>query len=106
MAMTVLDNTQLANTQRANTQRANTQRGDTGFDIARDPVDRLAALFDPGTVQVFATREASGVVTARGEISGTPAVGFASDPGVQGGAMGAAGCAAIVAAYTEAVARG
>ena len=75
-------------------------------DIGRDPVDRLTALFDPGTVRVFATREASGVVTARGEISGTPAVGFASDPKVQGGAMGTAGCAAIVAAYNEAVAQG
>ena len=35
-----------------------------------------------------------------------PAVAFASDPRVQGGAMGSAGCAAIVAAYDEALAQG
>ena len=34
------------------------------------------------------------------------AVAFASDPQVQGGAMGSAGCAAIVAAYDEALAQG
>src|SRR5262249_26058338 len=39
-------------------------------------------------------------------IGGTLAVGFASDPKMQGGAMGSAGCAAIVAAYEEAVAQG
>ena len=32
-----------------------------------------------------------------------PAVAFASDPRVQGGAMGSAGCAAIVAAYDHAI---
>ena len=35
-----------------------------------------------------------------------PAVAFASDPRVQGGAMGSAGCAAIVAAYDQAIAAG
>ena len=35
-----------------------------------------------------------------------PAVAFASDARVQGGAMGSAGCAAIVAAYDAAVAQG
>ena len=34
------------------------------------------------------------------------AVAFASDPRVQGGAMGTAGCAAIVAAHDEAIAQG
>ena len=34
------------------------------------------------------------------------AVAFASDPRVQGGAMGSEGCAAIVAAYDEALAQG
>ena len=35
-----------------------------------------------------------------------PAVAFASDPRVQGGAMGADGCAAIVTAYDHAIAIG
>ena len=43
---------------------------------------------------------------ARGLIDGSGAVAFASDPRVQGGAMGTDGCAVIVAAYNEAIARG
>jgi acetyl-CoA/propionyl-CoA carboxylase carboxyl transferase subunit len=45
-------------------------------------------------------------VAACGQIDGTLAVAFASDPRVQGGAMGTAGCAAIVAAHEEAIAQG
>ena len=41
-----------------------------------------------------------------GLVHGAGAVAFASDPRLQGGAMGTAGCAAIVGAYTEAVSRG
>jgi acetyl-CoA/propionyl-CoA carboxylase carboxyl transferase subunit len=74
--------------------------------IARDPQARLAALFDPGTLRLLMPRDTSGVLTSAGEICGSPAVAFASDPQVQGGAMGADGCAAIVAAYDEAVALG
>ena len=37
---------------------------------------------------------------------GAGVVAFASDPRVQGGAMGTAGCAALVAAYDEALSRG
>jgi acetyl-CoA/propionyl-CoA carboxylase carboxyl transferase subunit len=75
--------------------------------LARDPRERLAALFDPGTLELLLDGdERSGVVAGVGLVHGAGAVAFASDPRVQGGAMGSVGCAAIVAAYTEAVSRG
>ena len=72
--------------------------------LPRDPRERLAALFDPGTLEVLPVdcEERSGVVAGVGLVHGAGAVAFASDPRVQGGAMGTAGCAAIVAAYAEA----
>jgi acetyl-CoA/propionyl-CoA carboxylase carboxyl transferase subunit len=79
--------------------------------LPRDPRERLAALFDPGTLELLPADleggdERSGVVAGAGLVHGTGAVAFASDPRVQGGAMGSAGCAAVVAAYTEALSRG
>jgi acetyl-CoA/propionyl-CoA carboxylase carboxyl transferase subunit len=87
--------------------------------LPRDPRERLAALFDPGTLEILdlggpeprgAPRaehdDRSGVVAAAGLVHGSGAVAFASDPRVQGGAMGSAGCAAIVGAYAEATSRG
>jgi acetyl-CoA/propionyl-CoA carboxylase carboxyl transferase subunit len=74
--------------------------------IARDPEVRLGALFDPGTLHLLTPHDASGALAATGSIDGMPAVAFASDPRVQGGATGSAGCAAIVAAYDEAMAQG
>ncbi|MBO0816306.1 MAG: acyl-CoA carboxylase subunit beta [Actinobacteria bacterium] len=74
--------------------------------MTRDPEARLQALFDPGTVKLLTPHDDSGALAACGEIGGMPAVSFASDPKVQGGALGSAGCAAIVAAYDEAIARG
>jgi acetyl-CoA/propionyl-CoA carboxylase carboxyl transferase subunit len=76
--------------------------------LPRDPLVRLAALFDPGTMQplALASADGSGAVAATGLIDGGGAVAFASDPRVQGGAMGAEGCGVIVAAYDEAIARG
>jgi acetyl-CoA/propionyl-CoA carboxylase carboxyl transferase subunit len=74
--------------------------------MTRDPEARLQALFDPGTVRLLTPHDDSGALAARGQIDGMPAVSFASDPKVQGGAMGTAGCAAIVAAYDEAIAQG
>jgi len=74
--------------------------------MSRDPEARLEALFDPGTVRLLIPRDDSGALAASGQIGGTLAVAFASDPKMQGGAMGAAGCAAIVAAYEEAIAQG
>src|SRR5213078_5389760 len=74
--------------------------------LPRDPQERLAALFDPGTVQILPAEERSGVVAGTGLVHGLSVVAFASDARVQGGAMSTAGCAAIVAAYAEATSRG
>jgi acetyl-CoA/propionyl-CoA carboxylase carboxyl transferase subunit len=76
--------------------------------LPRDPRERLAALFDAGTLELLPADEddRSGVVAGVGMVHGAGAVAFASDPRVQGGAMGSAGCAAIVGAYAEAVSRG
>jgi acetyl-CoA/propionyl-CoA carboxylase carboxyl transferase subunit len=72
----------------------------------REPRERLAALFDPGTLQEITPADTSGALAGTGQIDGMTAVAFASDPGIQGGAMGSAGCAAIVAAYDRAIALG
>jgi acetyl-CoA/propionyl-CoA carboxylase carboxyl transferase subunit len=69
----------------------------------RDPMARLGMLFDPGTLSLLLPADTSGVLTGEGQVDGVPAVAFASDPRVQGGAMGTAGCAAIVAAYDRAL---
>src|SRR5271155_3323055 len=76
--------------------------------LPRDPKERLKALFDPGTLELMPAdgAERSGVVAGVGLVHSTSVVAFASDPRVQGGAMGTAGCAAIVGAYAEAVSRG
>jgi acetyl-CoA/propionyl-CoA carboxylase carboxyl transferase subunit len=76
--------------------------------LPRDPRERLAALFDPDTLEMLPveTAERSGAVAGTGLVHGVNAVAFASDARVQGGAMGTAGCAAIVAAYSEAMSRG
>jgi acetyl-CoA/propionyl-CoA carboxylase carboxyl transferase subunit len=76
--------------------------------LPRDPVGRLTALFDSGTMTLLpaVAPDGSGAIAARGLIDGSGAVAFASDPRVQGGAMGTDGCAVIVAAYNEAIARG
>jgi len=74
--------------------------------VGRGPEERLAALFDPGSVRLLTPHDDSGAVAACGKIGGRPAVSFASDPKLQGGAMGTAGCLAIVAAYEAAIAQG
>jgi len=66
-------------------------------------MDRLSALFDAGTLSLLLPADTSGVLAGEGEIDGVPAVAFASDPRVQGGAMGSEGCAAIVTAYERAL---
>jgi len=70
----------------------------------RDPELRLTALFDPGSLRLLQPRDDSGVLAAEGRIDGTRAVAFATDATRMGGAMGTAGCAAIVAAIDLAVA--
>jgi acetyl-CoA/propionyl-CoA carboxylase carboxyl transferase subunit len=74
--------------------------------LPRDPVARLTALFDDGSLNLLSEVDDSGAVAAAGLVDGSAAVAFASDPRVQGGASGAAGCDVIVSAYEEAVARG
>jgi acetyl-CoA/propionyl-CoA carboxylase carboxyl transferase subunit len=69
----------------------------------RDPMARLGALFGPGTLRLLLPADTSGVLAGEGQIEGIPAVAFASDPRVQGGALGTAGCAAIVTAYDRAL---
>lgn len=70
----------------------------------RSPQVRLEALVDPGSFRDLDSVKRSGAVAGRGTIAGSPVVVFASDPTVQGGAMGRDGCDSIVAAYDAAVA--
>ena len=69
----------------------------------RDPQSRLEALFDDGTLELLLPADDSGMLAGTGSIGGVGTVAFASDPRVQGGAMGIAGCQAIVAAYDHAM---
>ncbi|WP_100500797.1 acyl-CoA carboxylase subunit beta [Geodermatophilus chilensis] len=69
----------------------------------RDPEDRLARFFDPGSMQLLAPHDTSGVVAARGTVSGTRAVAFCTDATVMGGAMGVDGCRHIVDAIDTAL---
>jgi acetyl-CoA/propionyl-CoA carboxylase carboxyl transferase subunit len=69
----------------------------------RDPQVRLRALFDSGTLRLLAPADDSGVVWARGEVDGTPAIAFATDATRMGGAMGVEGCRHVVDAIDTAV---
>src|SRR5215467_4016818 len=69
----------------------------------RDPMARLEALFDAGSVRLLLPPDTGGVLVSEGRIDGMPAIAFASDPRVQGGAMGSDGCAAVVTAYDRAL---
>jgi acetyl-CoA/propionyl-CoA carboxylase carboxyl transferase subunit len=69
----------------------------------RDPEIRLRALFDAGTLRLLAPRDDSGVLWARGEVEGSPAVAFATDGTRMGGALGIEGCRNIVDAIDAAV---
>jgi acetyl-CoA/propionyl-CoA carboxylase carboxyl transferase subunit len=72
----------------------------------RDPLLRLETFFDDGTLELISERDPSGFLCGHGLVAGTPAVAFASDANVQGGAMGIEGCATVVAAYERALADG
>jgi acetyl-CoA/propionyl-CoA carboxylase carboxyl transferase subunit len=72
----------------------------------RDPELRLGIFFDAGSVELITPRDDSGMLAAVGTVGGTPAVAFASDATIQGGAMGEAGCLVILAAYRRALADG
>ncbi|OJF15314.1 acyl-CoA carboxylase subunit beta [Couchioplanes caeruleus] len=69
----------------------------------RDPEARLRALFDSGSLRLLAPKDDSGVLYARGEVDGTPAIAFATDATRQGGAMGMEGCRHVVDAIDTAV---
>jgi len=102
--VTVLDATQPAPSPHA--VPAPTPAGPLPAYLPRDPRARLESLFDPGSLSLLLPAAADGVLAGTGTIDGLPAVAFASDPQVQGGALGSAGCAAIVTAYDHAVAAG
>ncbi len=70
---------------------------------SRDPQSRLEALFDPGSLDLLRPADDSGLLAGTGSIGGVRAVAFASDPRIQGGAMGSAGCELITAAYDRAL---
>ena len=65
-------------------------------------VARLEALVD----EVTSLREVDGAVVATGRVGTVELVAFATDPAVQGGALGAESCAAIADATDAAVQRG
>jgi acetyl-CoA/propionyl-CoA carboxylase carboxyl transferase subunit len=69
----------------------------------RDPLVRLRALFDQGTIATLVGRDDSGVVSARGEIDGSTVIAFATDATKMGGAMGVDGCKHVVDAIDTAV---
>jgi len=69
----------------------------------RDPEDRLRRFFDEGSLRLLMARDSSGVLTARGTVSGTPAVAYCTDATVMGGAMGVDGCRHIVDATDTAL---
>ncbi len=69
----------------------------------RDPEVRLRALFDRGSLRPISGRDDSGVMSARGQIDGTPVIAFATDATRMGGAMGTEGCQHIVDAIDLAV---
>lgn len=68
----------------------------------RPHLDRLDALLDGWEV----VQDVDGAVVGLGRLAGVEVVAFATDPTVQGGSLGAEGCAAIVAATELAVGRG
>lgn len=71
----------------------------------RSAAGRLEALADDGSLRLLATAADSGVVSGVARLAGVDTAVFATEPSRQGGAMGAAGCAAIVAAYDLALAQ-
>lgn len=69
----------------------------------RDPEVRLRSLFDHDTLRLLVGWDGSGVLYARGEIDGTPAIAYATDGTRMGGALGYEGCRHIVDAIDTAV---
>jgi len=87
-------------------------RPDPGVDTApvvarpadpRDPAARLTALCDPGSAVPLRQPDGSGVLAVQARIDGATVVAYCTDAAVSGGAMGSAGCRAIVGAIDTAV---
>jgi len=76
---------------------------DSPIVLHRDPEARLRALFDRGSLRLLVSANDSGVLYARGEVDGTPAIAFATDATRMGGAMGIEGCQHVVDAIDTAV---
>jgi acetyl-CoA/propionyl-CoA carboxylase carboxyl transferase subunit len=68
----------------------------------RNPVTRLTALLDEGTLELITPDDLSGMLAVRGTVHGAPVVAFCSDATVMGGAMGDEGCEVVVRAYQAA----
>jgi len=78
----------------------------TRADDPRNPVTRLRALLDDGSLELITPdplQSDSGMVAAVGTVEGTPVVAFCSDATVMGGAMGHDGCQVVVDAYHRAM---
>jgi len=69
----------------------------------RNPNFRIAAFLDADSVQLISTDDDSGMLAAVGTVEGTEVVVFCSDPTIQGGAMGSAGCKVVMNAYARAL---
>ncbi|MBZ5732873.1 acyl-CoA carboxylase subunit beta [Nocardioides sp. TRM66260-LWL] len=72
-------------------------------DDPRHPRHRLAALLDPGSLELISPDDDSGMIAAVGTVRGSRVVAFCSDPTVMGGAMGDVGCRVVVDAYHRAL---
>ena len=74
----------------------------TATDESRSPRTRLATLLGDD-LRVIGDEPDTGVVVGIGRIDGSDVIAFATDPSVQGGALGRDGCLSIVAAYDRAI---
>jgi acetyl-CoA/propionyl-CoA carboxylase carboxyl transferase subunit len=72
----------------------------------RNPVHRLTALLDEGSLELITPDDDSGMLAAVGLVDGTRVVAFCSDATVMGGAMGDQGCRVVVDAYHRAMTDG
>jgi acetyl-CoA/propionyl-CoA carboxylase carboxyl transferase subunit len=69
----------------------------------RSPHARLTAFSDEGSFEEFAPADDCGTLAGRATVRGVPVIVFATDPAIQGGALGRDGCARIVHAIESAV---
>ncbi|MDO9456486.1 acyl-CoA carboxylase subunit beta [Nocardioides sp.] len=69
----------------------------------RNPVARLTALLDEGSLELVTADDDSGMLAAVGTVHGARVVAFCSDATVMGGAMGDVGCRVVVEAYHRAM---